>query len=69
MAHWKRLTSSSTAGGKVDVNLDNVCYITQHEKYSTVFFAAAKSDVFLRLSVKESLDEIRAGESGDVHLA
>jgi hypothetical protein len=54
MASWKRLTDLQDI--RIDVNVDQVCYMAQHKDFTRIHFAG--SDLFV--AVKEPADEIRA---------
>ena len=56
MPVWKRLTTVS--GEPIDVNLDQVCFMVQHDDCTSLHFPAAKADAFKVRRVKEKMEEI-----------
>jgi hypothetical protein len=58
MALWKRLSGAD--GKPVDVNIDQVCYLHRAGEVTNLYFAAATSDRFLVLPVKEDPDRIHS---------
>jgi DNA-binding LytR/AlgR family response regulator len=57
MATWKRLTGAD--GKVIDVNMDQVCYVRQHPKHTSIHFVGGrqqnvkdKADDMTRLNVK-----------------
>jgi hypothetical protein len=55
MATWKRLTRENKP---VDVNLDAVIYMQEHEGFTALHFAAYGGDRTQSISVSETPDEI-----------
>jgi hypothetical protein len=55
MANWKRLTTVDDI--TIDVNMDQVCFMTELKDHTVLHFPAGREDTMLR-SVKERLDEI-----------
>jgi hypothetical protein len=59
---WKRLTS--TTGDKVDINLNNVCYIDRGQDYTSIFFTVAdQHGTMCSIRVREPPDGIHAAAS------
>jgi hypothetical protein len=56
MATWKRLTDSD--GAQIDVNMDEVCFISHGEDYTTLYFSAGIGERFLTRNVRQRADEI-----------
>jgi hypothetical protein len=57
MATWKRVTDVD--GRQMDVNMEQISFITQHKDYTTLHFSGGgQSDEFLVWNVKEKADEI-----------
>jgi hypothetical protein len=58
---WRRLTVS-TEILTADVNMDNVCYMLEMKDHTVLYFIGGQGEKFLSLSVKETVDEIHAGD-------
>jgi hypothetical protein len=58
MAHWKRLHGID--GIQVDVNMENVAYMTRVANGTGIYCVGGKGDRYLVHNVKETPDQIHA---------
>jgi hypothetical protein len=61
MALWKTFTVINTKD-RIDVNMDQVCFIHEREGRSTIYFVGGRNDRYLSIDLKETLEEIHARE-------